>query len=58
MTQDLIDTIMKTEKYILSEPIKTKLGIHLLLVCESEVHTPKEKESTEKKPQSIPGIPS
>ncbi len=58
MTQSLVDTIMNTEKYTVSEPIKTRLGIHLLLLCESQIHVPKEKDSSENPSQTIPGVPN
>ena len=58
MTQDLVDTIMLAEKYTVPEPVRTKLGIHLLLVCESQIHVPKKVEKTEGKPPSIPGVPN
>ncbi len=59
LTEDLIAVIMNTEKYTVPEPIKTKLGIHLILVCESQYFTPKESESEQQgKPQSIPGVPN
>ena len=34
MTQELIDIIVKTEKHVIPEPIKTRLGYHIILVCE------------------------
>ena len=49
MTQSLVDIIMNTEKYTLQEPVKTRLGIHMLLVCESQIHVPKEKGDSENK---------
>ncbi|GJL77463.1 MAG: hypothetical protein NPINA01_04520 [Nitrospinaceae bacterium] len=58
MTQDLVDAIMNAEKYTVLEPFKSKLGIHLLLLCESQIHTPKEKAPSEGKPPSIPGVPT
>lgn len=58
MTQDLVDSIMEAEKYTVTEPVKTKLGIHLLLPCESQIHIPKEAAQTEEKPPSIPGVPN
>jgi peptidyl-prolyl cis-trans isomerase C len=54
MTQDLVDTILKTEKHAIPEPIKTRLGIHLILVCESQFHTPKQIEEPENKPNIPP----
>jgi len=58
LTQDLVDTIMKTESHTIPEPVKTKLGIHLILVCESQVYIPKAKADPGSKPQSIPGVPN
>ena len=60
LTQDLVNTIMETEIYILSEPIKTTLGIHLILNCESQVYEPKIKDAPEgkDKPPAISGVPN
>ena len=43
ITSELVDKIMKLEKFIIPDPIKSNLGFHILMVCESQVHTPKEK---------------
>ena len=43
ITSELVDEIMKIEKFIIPDPIKSNLGFHILMVCESQVHTPKEK---------------
>ena len=43
ITSKLVDEIMKLEKFIIPDPIKSNLGFHILMVCESQVHTPKEK---------------
>ncbi|MBM14944.1 MAG: hypothetical protein CMH75_02460 [Nitrospina sp.] len=43
ITTELVEEIMKLEKFILPEPIQSKLGFHLLMICESQVHTPREK---------------
>ena len=43
ITSELVDEIMKTEKFIIPDPIKSNLGFHILMVCESQVHAPKEK---------------
>ncbi len=58
LTEDLVDTIMATKSYIVPEPIKSKLGIHLILTCESQIYEPRVKESSEQKPKSIPGVPN
>ncbi len=43
MTPELVEEIMGLEKFVLPNPIKSKLGFHLLMICESQVHTPPEK---------------
>ena len=50
MDHDLIDNILKAEKFKIQEPIKTKLGFHIVMVCESQIHTPREKVIVEEKP--------
>jgi hypothetical protein len=50
LNRELIDTIMETEKFKLPEPIQTKLGFHIIMVCESQVHVPREKGPVEEKP--------
>ena len=50
MDQELIDTLIATEKFKIPEPIKSKLGFHIIMVCESQIHTPKEKPKEEEKP--------
>jgi len=58
LTESLVDSILKTESHAIPEPIKTELGIHLILICESQVYVPKIKDPSGDKPQSIPGVPS
>lgn len=58
LTQDLVDAIMQTENYTVPEPIKTKLGIHLILVCESQIFVPRKKDTPEEKPPTLPGVPT
>ena len=43
MDQELVDIMMKMEKFKLLEPIKSKLGFHIVMICESQVHIPREK---------------
>ena len=50
MDQELIDSIIKSEKFKIQEPSKTKLGFHIIMVCESQIHTPREKIIVEEKP--------
>jgi hypothetical protein len=50
MDQELIETLIETEKFKIPEPIKSKLGFHIIMVCESQIHTPKEKPKEEEKP--------
>jgi parvulin-like peptidyl-prolyl isomerase len=58
MTEDLVKQILKTEVYTLPEPIKSELGIHLILICESQVYVPKIKDDSGDKPSPIPGVPN
>ena len=58
LTEDLVDTILKTESYTIPEPVKTELGVHIILVCESQVYIPKIKADSGDKPASIPGVPN
>ena len=50
MDQELIDIMMKMEKFKLLEPIKTKLGFHIIMVCESQIHIHREKPKEVEKP--------
>ncbi|MBC8287703.1 MAG: peptidylprolyl isomerase [Nitrospinae bacterium] len=50
MDQELIDCIISSEKFKIQEPIKTKLGFHVIMVCESQIHAPREKFIVEEKP--------
>ena len=54
MTKDLVDTVLNTEKYIISEPIRTRLGYHLILICEQRDHVKEEKLSDPLKPKAPP----
>jgi parvulin-like peptidyl-prolyl isomerase len=54
MTEDLLEILLKTEKYFIPEPIKTRLGIHLVLVCESQIHVPKETAEPDNRPNLPP----
>ena len=35
--QELIDTVLKGERFVIPEPIKTPLGFHIVLICETRV---------------------
>ena len=54
MTLGLINAIVQTEKHIIPEPVKTKLGCHIILVCESRDRIEKEKPKTPPKPKTAP----
>jgi len=54
MTKDLVSTVLNTEKYIISEPIRTRLGYHLILVCEQRDQVKEEKSSDPLKPEVPP----
>lgn len=40
MTQNLIEAILKSRKFEISEPIDTELGFHIILVCDTRIHKP------------------
>ncbi len=54
MTKDLVSTVLNTEKYIISEPTRTRLGYHLILVCEQRDQVKEEKSSDPLKPEVPP----
>ena len=54
VTSELIDAITRSEKYVIPEPIKTKLGYHIILSCENRDRVEKEKIMTQLKPKSAP----
>ena len=54
MTKDLMSTVLNTEKYIISEPVRTRLGYHLILVCEQRDQVKEEKFSDPLKPKTPP----
>ena len=54
VTSELIDVITQSEKYVIPEPIKTKLGCHIILLCETRDRVEKEKPKMTLKPQSAP----
>jgi peptidyl-prolyl cis-trans isomerase C len=37
LTKDYRDAILKCEKFVIPEPIQSKFGYHLVLVCETEI---------------------
>ncbi len=37
LTKDLRDAILNCEKFVIPEPIKSKYGYHLVLVCETQI---------------------
>ncbi len=45
--QQLIDAVMETEKFVIPEPVKTTLGVHIILNCESRIDKSAEKKSQE-----------
>ena len=54
ITPELIDAITQSEKHIIPVPIKTKLGCHVILLCETRDRVEKEKLKMTLKPQSAP----
>ena len=53
-TVELIDTIIQTEKYVIPKPVKTRLGYHIILVCEGRDKVEKEKPKAPLKPKTAP----
>ncbi|MBI4390240.1 MAG: peptidylprolyl isomerase, partial [Nitrospinae bacterium] len=51
LTADLIDAIDQTEKFVVPEPVKTKLGYHIILVCETQALRKKEEKPSELDPR-------
>ena len=49
INQELIDIIMTTEKFKIPEPIKTKLGFHIIMICDSQIHIPQEENQGRRK---------
>ena len=61
VTSELIDAITQSEKDVIPEPIKTKLGYHIILSCENRDRVEKEKIMAPPKPKAAPAgtnIPS
>ena len=54
VTSELIDVITQSEKYVIPEPIKTKLGYHIILSCENRDRVEKEKIMAPLKPKTAP----
>jgi len=54
VTLELIDAITQLEKYVIPEPIKTKLGYHIILSCETRDKVEKEKIMASPKPKAAP----
>ena len=54
VTSELVDVIIMSEKFAIPEPIKTKLGYHIILSCENRDRVEKEKPQTLLKPQAAP----
>ena len=54
ITLELIDAITQSEKHIIPVPIKTKLGCHVILLCETRDRVEKEKPKMPVQPKSAP----
>ena len=54
ITPELIDAITQSEKHIIPVPIKTKLGCHVILLCETRDRVEKEKPKMLLQPKSAP----
>ena len=54
MTLELIATIVKTDKHVVPETVKTKLGYHIILVCDNRDRIEKDKVKSPIKPKTAP----
>jgi len=54
ITLELIDAITQSGKHIIPVPIKTKLGCHVILLCETRDRVEKEKPKIPLQPKSAP----
>ena len=54
MPLELVNTVTQTEKHTIPKPVKTKLGYHIILVCESRDRIEKEKPKAPPKPKTAP----
>ena len=54
VTSELIDAITQSEKYVIPEPIKTKLGYHIILLYEKRDKVEQEKPLALPKPKAAP----
>ena len=54
VTLELINAITQSEKYVIPEPVKTKLGYHIILLCENRDRIEKEKPKAPPKPKTAP----
>jgi parvulin-like peptidyl-prolyl isomerase len=55
MTPELRDAILKCEKFVIPEPIRSKFGFHIVLVCESRIckRVPDEKEQVDPRYEAL-----
>jgi len=51
---ELIDEITKSKKHVLPPPFKTRLGYHIILLCENRDRVEKEKTKIPVKPKDAP----
>ena len=54
ITPELIDAITQLEKHVIPVPIKTRLGCHVILLCETRDRVEKENSKTTLKPKPAP----
>ena len=54
MTLELISAIVQSDKHVIPEAIKTRLGYHIILVCDNRDRIEKEKPKAPIKPKMAP----
>lgn len=47
ITRELVEAVCKTERFKIQPPVKTPLGYHILLICESKALPKKKKKQVE-----------
>ncbi len=57
LNPQLVDAIMKAPKDTIPEPVKTPLGYHLLIICDTQIHIPRTKAKASPSAPQAPGIP-
>ncbi|QPJ66575.1 MAG: hypothetical protein G3M78_14660 [Candidatus Nitrohelix vancouverensis] len=60
LNPELVEAIMEADTSTIPEPVKSPSGYHLIMICETQIHTPRVKNTGPSGPttKSIPGVPN